>query len=138
VAAAAVASHSQCPDPPSIKGLEGGTTLVGESQLLEGLLRVLANNSLSEAIATPTIQTLSGQVATIHMECETGQIAKSIEIELLNHHTGNQVVFEALVKLKGEQNNRELDTAFALTEGQSCLVRLPKEESDPVADDLYG
>ncbi|MCO6046047.1 polysaccharide biosynthesis/export family protein [Aeoliella sp. ICT_H6.2] len=121
----------------NVEGLEKGFSITGETRLLAGLLGVLAKNGLTRELASPTITALNGKVARIHVDDDETDSPRVVDVELLNRHSGNQVVFEARASVQLGKRKRTLDTAFALTEGQSYLVRIPKDEKVPKSEDLY-
>ncbi|WP_425395684.1 M56 family metallopeptidase [Aeoliella sp.] len=121
----------------SVEGLDKGISITGESQLLEGLLSVLAKNGLSEVLESPRIQAVNGQVATFRVDSDQTDPPRRIELELLNWHSGKQVVFEARASVRLGEHKREIDTAFALTKGQAFLMRIAKGEKASDSEDLY-
>lgn len=126
----------------NVEVLEAGDRVVGDSQLLEGIVGVLTNNGLADVIATSTVVTRDGQRSTVRSVGDEAEKASAVEIELGNRRIDNQVVFEARADVKIGENKSHIEMAFALTAGQSCLVRLGADgttsayQSAP-ADDLY-
>lgn len=121
----------------NIEGLAEGHHIFGDSQLLEGLLAVLANNDLSQTLASPTLATNIGRVAKLQAKVDDPTRAGEMSIVLLTRQSDNQVLFEVRAKVTLGKKMSSVDTAFALAEKQSYLVRLPANKTDPEAEDLY-
>ena len=114
-----------------IEGLQEGASITGETSVLEGLLRVMAKNGLSEVLSAPSVTTSDGQVAQFSF------VGEELSVKLVNHQSKNQVTFEveAVVKHQGEE--KQIATKFTLGESQSILLRLTAKEELPYLEDLY-
>ncbi|TWT33822.1 BlaR1 peptidase M56 [Posidoniimonas corsicana] len=119
-----------------VGGLAADDLVVSDSTLVEGLVDVLTKNGLVKVLARPRIMALNGQTGQFAIQTDEAPI-KQISVELQNRHSGAQVIFRAHATVEIDERKQQLDTAFALAEGQSCLMRLRQEEPESDADDLY-
>ncbi|QDU55388.1 M56 family metallopeptidase [Aeoliella mucimassa] len=121
----------------AIEGLKSGTSITGESQILEGLLGVLDKNDLSKVLATPSITVRNGQVAQVGIDSNESSDTPNLAIKLLNHHSGKLVIFDAEVSVTGlAGGSSESKSTFALNAGESFLTRIPQEHMKE-SEDIY-
>ncbi len=117
--------------------LAEGPALVGETQLLVGFVETLTGNGLAEVLALPALVAPSGGKSELTAELREPLPVGTFAVELGNQNRENRVEFDARARLTLGEVSREFSGAFALSAGQSYLVRLNPVKKEQAGTDVY-